>query len=370
MSAEQLDFRRAQEYNTNMQMRDIGGLLMVTLSKGNEHLVPSRESKNYNGVDLVKFLCAIMVFIIHIPPFKGEVLGLAKYVNFGLQHFVCRIAVPFYFVSSGFFLFKKMPRYKLDKEIILSYCFRILRLLGTWHVLLFIGGTGHLWYLGATVIAIILLSLCLHFRIRLGCIYAIACVLYVIGLLGDSYYGVIAPLENITIFRLIFKGYALAFSTTRNGVFMGFIFILMGATLANCSVRLKIRAALIGFAVSMLFLFGEVFLLEYNDIPIEHNMYVFLLPATFFLFVVAVSTEIKDRPIYKHLRNIGIVIYFSHMLINKVMALGLGVVEKYCCIEITQYQFFFSLLFNLLFAIFTEWLSHKNRFKWVNWFIS
>ena len=343
---------------------------MFAFPKEQEQLVPIEESKNYNGIDLVKFLCAIMVFIIHIPPFQGEVSGLAKYVNFGLQHFACRVAVPFYFISSGFFLFKKMPLYQLDKEIITSYCFKILRLLGTWHVLLFIGSTRHLWYLGATVIAIVLLSLCFRFRIRLGIIYAIACVLYVIGLLGDSYYGIIAPLENVTIFNLLFKGYTHAFSTTRNGVFMGFIFVLMGATLSNCRIRLKTRTALIGLVVSMLCLFAEVFLLKYNDIPIEFNMYVFLLPATFFLFSFAVSVELKDRPIYKHLRNIGMIVYFSHLLVNMVTALALSIVEKYCCIAITQYQFVFSLLFTLLFAIFTEWLSHKNRFKWVNWLIS
>lgn len=353
-----------------MEMRGIGGILMFAHPKEQDQFAPIKESKNYNCIDLVKFLCAIMVFIIHIPPFQGEVLGSAKYVNFGLQQFVCRVAVPFYFVSSGFFLFKKMSLYKLDKEIIISYCFKILRLLGTWHVFLFIGGTYHLWYLGATVIAIILLSLCFHFHIRLGYIYAIACVLYVIGLLGDSYYGMIASLENILIFNLVFKGYTLAFSTTRNGVFMGFIFVLMGATFSNCSIRIKPRTALIGLAVSVLCLFSEVFLLKYNDIPIDYNMYVFLLPTTFFLFLFAVTAELKDRPIYKHLRSIGMIVYFSHLLVNKVTSLALSVVEKYCCIAIAQYQFVLSLLFTLLFAIFTDWLSHKNGFKWVNWFIS
>jgi serine/alanine racemase len=343
---------------------------MLLLSREEKHFVPSSDTKNYNGIDLIKFLCAILVFIIHIPPFHGEVSKFAEYVNFGLQHFACRIAVPFYFVSSGFFLFKKMPLYELDKDIIKVYCYKILRLLGVWHVLLFVGGTGHLWYLGATVIAIILLSLCFHFRIKLGYIYVIACVLYLIGLFGDSYYGIIAPFQNIAIFNLLFKGYKLAFYTTRNGVFMGFIFVLMGATFSNRKIILRTRTALIGFVVSMLCLFAEVFLLKYNDIPIEYNMYVFLLPATFFLFSFAISIELKDRPIYKHLRNIGMIVYFSHLLVNKVTSLALSVVEKYCCIAITQYQFVLSLLFTLLFAIFTEWLSHKNRFKWVNWLIS
>ena len=343
---------------------------MFALPKEQEQLAPIKEPKNYNGIDLVKFLCAIMVFVLHIPPFQGEVSGLAKYVNFGLQQYAFRIAVPFYFISSGFFLFRKMPLYQLDKEIIKSYCFKILRLLGTWHVLLFMGWTGHLWYLGATVIAIILLSFCFHCRIRLGYIYAIACVLYVIGLLGDSYYGLVAPLENVTMINLVFKGYRFAFSTTRNGVFMGFIFVLIGATFSNCRIQLKTRTALVGLAVSMICLFAEVFLLKYNDIPVDYNMYIFLLPATFFLFSFAVSVKLKDRPVYKRLRNIGMMVYFSHLLINEGIALALVLVEKYCGITAIQHQFVLSFLFTLLFAILIEWLSHKNVFKWINWILS
>ena len=343
---------------------------MLVRSKEENHFVPANDKKNYNGIDLIKFVCAILVFIIHIPPFQGEVSEFTKYGNFGLQHFVCRVAVPFYFVSSGFFLFKKMPLYELDKEIIKVYCYKILRLLGIWHVLLFAGGSGHLWYLGASVIAIILLSLCFHFRIKTGYIYAIACVLYLIGLLGDSYFGIIAPLQNIAIFNLLFKAYRLAFSTTRNGVFMGFIFVLMGATFSKRKVILKTRTALMGFVVSMICLFAEIFLLKYNDIPIEYNMYVFLLPATFFLFSFAASIELKDSSIYKHLRNIGMIIYFSHLLVNKFTSLAVSVVDKYCSIGLVRYQFVLSLSFTLLIAIFIDWLSYKDRFKWVNWILA
>lgn len=343
---------------------------MFTLLAEQDRFVPVEEKKNYNGVDLMKLVCAIMVFIIHLQPFRGEVTGFAKYINFGLQQYLCRLAVPFYFVSSGFFLFKKMPLYKTDKEIIKAYCYKILRLMGIWYVLLFWGGTGHLWYLGATVIAIILVSLCFYARIKLGYIYTIAGVLYVIGLLGDSYHGMIASWENITIIRWIFKGYAIAFHTTRNGVFMGFIFVLMGATLSNCKIRMKAKTAIMGLVISMLFLFAEVFLLKYNDIPIEYNMYVFLLPATFFFFCFAICVELKDRPIYKHLRNISVIIYFSHLFVDMFVTMAIGFLGKSFSVVLDTYQFVITLVLTSLIAIFVDWLSCKERFKWVNWLIS
>ena len=86
------------------------------------------QAVNYNGIDLCKFLCAIMVLIIHVPPFQGEISEGRGYINFFLQEYLCRLAVPFYFISSGFFLFRKMPVDQLDAEVIKGYCFKILRL--------------------------------------------------------------------------------------------------------------------------------------------------------------------------------------------------------------------------------------------------
>lgn len=332
--------------------------------------VPIHETKAYNGIDLIKFICAILVLMIHIPPFLGDISETQQWVNFILQHIICRVAVPFYFISSGFFLFRKMPLYRLDKEIIKTYCFKILRLLGTWHVLLFAGATGHLWYLGATVISIILLSLCFHFRIKMCYIYVIACALYVIGLLGDSYYGIIAPLENIRIFGWIFEKYRSLFDTTRNGVFMGFVFVLMGAVFSNCKIVLRTRTALIGFAVSMLCLVAEGLLLDHHDIPNEYNMYVFLLPAAFCLFSFAASLNLKNRHVYRHLRNVGMLIYFTHLLVGNFTILARDNLSEFCGIDLTQYLFAASLLFTLLFSLLVDWLSNKDRFKWIHWVLS
>ena len=61
---------------------------------------------NFNGIDVMKFLCAIFVCTIHIEPFGRNIFGVD--LNFWLMNYVCRVAVPFYFVSAGFFLFRKI----------------------------------------------------------------------------------------------------------------------------------------------------------------------------------------------------------------------------------------------------------------------
>ena len=344
---------------------------MLWLSTNNDPCTTAADQQqNLNGIDLIKFLCAILVFIIHVSPFYGEISGLPLLVTFGLQHYIGRLAVPFYFVCSGFFLFRKMSFDNMNTDRIKGYCFKILRLIGTWNILLFIGWTEHLWYLGATVVAVILLSLCFHFRIKYSRICLLAGLLYMIGLLGDSYYGLLVPLENIAFFRYLFRSYEFAFETTRNGVFMGFIFILMGAGLSHHEITIKPLTAAIRFAVSMIGLFAEICLLKYLDIPKAYNMYIFMIPAVYFLFVFAYTIRLRDSGKYRHLRSIGMLVYFMHIFINEVVSLAIRTLDQHWQLGLTQYLFVFSLAVTLLVATGIERLSCKDRFKWINWLIS
>lgn len=60
---------------------------------------------NYNSFDVAKFICSIMVVIIHVYPFGvQETPNIFSHINFTLQNGLCRIAVPLFFVFSGFFL--------------------------------------------------------------------------------------------------------------------------------------------------------------------------------------------------------------------------------------------------------------------------
>lgn len=332
--------------------------------------ISPNQSENFNGIDILKFFCAIFVFIIHVPPFQGEVSGLPLIITFGLQHYLCRLAVPFYFVCSGFFLFRKMPFYDLDISRVKNYCFKILRLIGTWEVLLFIGWTEHLWYLGATVVAVVLLSLCCYFRVNYRTICLFAALLYVVGLLGDSYYGIITPFKPILPVKLIMDGYESIFGTTRNGVFMGFVFVLMGASFAHHKPSMKLLTSVVGFAASMLCLFAEICLLKYWDIPRAYNMYIFLIPAVYFLFAFACTIRLKDRGLYRHLRSIGMIAYFLHIFVNEIVSIAVKAMDMHWGLGITQYLFIFSLASTLLVAVLIDYLACTSKFRWLTWLFS
>jgi len=324
-------------------------------------------------VDLIKFLCSFMVFFVHFPLFQKADSGLAWYIGFGLKNHLFRIAVPFYFACSGFFLFKKMPPDEINADAVKTFCFKLLRLAGLWHILLFMGGTYHLWYLGATAAAVISLSLCFRFHLKYKHIFLLAGVCYVCGLLGDSYYGLVRPLTDITLFRYLFKGYDLVFQTTRNGLFMGFIFVAIGAALAHCEIKLKPRTAFAGFVISMLCMLAEALLVEHYGLAIDffsYNMYICLPFALFFLLAFALSVRLKDRPVYKHLRHMATLIYFSHLLVESLVTLGVQILNKWVPVHLGSYRTFVALFFVVLFAFCIEWLSCREKFKWLKWLFS
>ena len=85
--------------------------------------------KNYfYGMDVFKLLCAVLIVCIHTAPLES----LSTRANSLLVNCFCRVAVPFFFVSSGFLVFKKVqigqnfgfsPIWKYVKKTVWLYLF-------------------------------------------------------------------------------------------------------------------------------------------------------------------------------------------------------------------------------------------------------
>ena len=334
----------------------------------------TQTSRNYNGVDLIKFICAFLVCMIHIPPLptqtadevflNKDIFGM---INTLIQGGVCRIAVPFFFVAAGFFLFKKMECYSVDKERIRDYCFKLLRFIGIWSVLLLVGRTDHLWYLGASVVAIIALSLCFYKKLKFRYIAIIACALYLIGLLGDLYYGLLDPARSISVFDYAIKLYEAVFTSTRNGIFMGFIFIFIGALFAYKKIVMPMAAAWVGFFASLVLHVCEVYLTSVASLPRDYNMSVALLPTVFFLFYIALNIELKDRPIYKILRAVGVLVFYMHLIVEWFVSMAFKVLSGALGVDLTPYILITVIAIVLPLALLIERLSQKKTFSWLKY---
>lgn len=336
-------------------------------SAKNETVVRADRMINYYMIDVIKFICCFMVLTIHIAPFPSDSFAMAKYLNFGLQKYICRLSVPFFFSCSGFFLFRKMGDLQIQWDIVKAYCWKMVRLLGIWSIVLASVETYHLWYLGGAVVAVLLLCLLLYFHVKPVMMIMIALSLYVIGLFGDAYYGFLEPLREFIPLDLAVKGYEYLFTSTRNGVFMGFIFVLIGALFASGKIRINSVLAALGFVISMICLFAEVFILQHFHIPKDYNFYVFLVPAAFFLFSFAVnfqSIKEKQMQLLKYLRIAGVLIWMMHLLVYRVVMLSFAALNK-CGLDLRSYRYVFTVLGCVVVSAIIVWASSKEKMKWL-----
>ena len=286
----------------------------------------------------MKFIAAILVVMIHTSPLTS----ISSALNFGLENGIARIAVPFFFVASGYFFYIKIgynsnENNKRADRYLIKYLKRITAMYLIWSSLyvvvdlhasylahpsivlcvvyylrdlIFLGGHYHLWYFPALLFATGILYLASR-KLSLKVILMMAVGLYVIGLLGDSYYGLIKQNEFLSG---LWQPYFNLFITTRNGLFFGFIYVTIGAFLSERGL-LRPNLSGIGLGLSLIGLVVEVYLLQKFTEPRFYNMMLLQLPAAYFLFQFLIQVKVPSWSInYKLLRDCSILIYCSHAM--------------------------------------------------------
>ena len=271
--------------------------------------------REYPAVDIIKFVCALLVVTIHIAPFTSFSGTLAENLNHDIVLYWAQIAVPFFFSASGFFLFGKIDPQQVDYSVFKKFVFKNLRLWGLWSIALVMGLTGHLWFMKSLAFSAILLALLFRLKASMKTMTALAVVFYIVGLLGNTYSEVLAPLQGNALFDKFAYAYKYLFPNAQNGLFMGFPFMLLGGWVRKNSAKISPIPALLGFLGSMLVFFQESRFLKRLGWPSAYSVYVFLPFVVYFLLAFATSVRIKSRPIYPKLRAVSIVIYFSHQLV-------------------------------------------------------
>ncbi len=299
------------------------------------------EKRSLYGIDLMKFVAAMLVVAGHVRPFLSYSLTLDVFV----VHVLARVTIQFFFMAAGFLLFRKIEfplrGNKQNNLIIYHYCKRVLILYVIWMSIYiavaftyFVSQVGfnvygfyifyrflqegsHLWYLTALVIAVLLSYWALHY-LTFKKALILGVILYLIGLFGDAYYGIAA---NIGI-EIPVKFYLDLFVTSRNGIFFGFFFVTMGAYFSKTGFR--IRHPYPPFFVSMALLTIEVFLLRQYSKPLNFNLLLFALPASVCLFSGMLEIRLKERRIYKWLRDGSLIVYLVHPLFMMILPILLS----------------------------------------------
>jgi serine/alanine racemase len=170
-----------------------------------------------------------------------------------------------------------------------------------------IGSHFHLWFIPALIFSISVLYLAQTKGISKQLIVFFM-IVYTIGLLGDSYYGLISNSPLDKYFKLYFR----YLGSTYNGFFFGTIYVLVGANIKSVSYKRNIY--LLFSLISFFFLTLESILLNLYNIPKDYNLYITLLPFTYFFMKYLISFESPSSELSKKLRHISMDLYFSHGL--------------------------------------------------------
>lgn len=288
-------------------------------------------------MDLFRIIAAFLVVAIHIGPF-----GLiSENADLAFTYILGRIAVPFFFMVTGYFV---LGKYVLEIEPLLKikqYLLKILKIyagsavlylpigiyagnyssLGFYDIirmLLFDGTFYHLWYFSASIIGIlVVLGLNAVFSknaaaIKLKKMLVLSSILYLAGLLGDSYYGVISKIPLLKGFYDILFTVS---SYTRNGIFMAPLFLVLGIMAGNAGSycdRIKEKKNIqtgCFLMVSLLLMELEGFMVHRFNLVRHDSMYVFLPVVMYFLFTLLVSLGKKE---YRNLRTVSTWIFILH----------------------------------------------------------
>lgn len=291
------------------------------------------EKRYYSGIDGMRFAAAILVITIHTSPL-GSITVVGDFI---LTRIVARVAVPFFFMTTGFFTLSRYHRDNrrlkgflkktgiiyaaavlmyLPLNIYQGYFNRPNLLLNLLRDLVFDGTVYHLWYLPAAMLGMLIAwRLVERFDYPKG--LAVAAALYMVGLFGDSYYGIAGRLPEVKeLYDLLFQ----LFDYTRNGIFFAPIFLMLGGYMAEQKPRLTKWWNWAGFASSFAMMFTEAMLLHRYGIPRHDSMYLMLPICMVFLFRGLVQFRGREG---NGLRTVSLLIYLIHpMMIVVVRAVA------------------------------------------------
>lgn len=295
--------------------------------------------------DTLRVPAIIAVISIHSGPFLGRQYDSTIYETFAfLINQAARFAVPYFFITAGYFFAKSLLDGATRRNLLAKYSFRLLMVWAVWCIiydlipswstalehgylratywninsdlrrpvsLLTKGTHAHLWFLLALECGLILLTVSWR-RPWLGlCLWAMP--LYLVGMLAKAY-------------RESPVGLHINFDTT-HGPFFSTLFVFIGAMFAiyppkRCTFRLAWALVLLGFIWQA----GESYLLWRSfgsEIYATYNLGTLLFGSSVFL-LAASHKSLGQTTILSWLGAYTLGVYVAHYLVlDAVRATGL-----------------------------------------------
>ena len=287
------------------------------------------DNRRINSIDIVRLFAAILVVAIHTQ----AITWFSSYSNGNIQ-ILTRVAVPFFFCTSGYFLhkdyinsgcsaiastfWKTVKLYILLSLVYFSVIFlsnpALLHESKKWMLvdILFNGSYYHLWYMVGIIYSIAMIYLICKLKLS-KVLLPLAIVCYVIGLLGTSYYGIGRRLPALNV--LFDSGW---FLSIRRIFLMGFPFTALGWTISEGKLKLHIpekHLLLAATMVSLLFV-AEIVAVTITGMSRTVEITVFLYPLLFLLFQICLAYPLEGKSnLASACRDTANFTYFWHPLV-------------------------------------------------------
>ena len=346
-------------------------------------LLKLSEKSEFIFTDFIKFICSILVIEIHIN-FFGEFNTFSRII---IKYTLCRMAVPFFFLSSGFFFFGKLENESSAKKYIGRICSlyavytavyffcRIpqiiadpLNTLKDWIPKIFIYASYiHLWYMLALAAScIIIFLLYKKLRVKLEAIVIVSFIFHLCGILLFSYGFYFKKFNLINTFL---NWYHVNFHGIENAFFIGLMYVSLGCLIRKRSDKIQYSKKYIVLAIIFTILTSVMQYIKFINYGEDagYVLCVFIVPAAVFCFI-SVSfkrTDTKYQNTGLFFRKESALIYYWHMFFLYFFNMAYIYFSPGNVSPSTGLTFFVILFSSAVFSVFIIVLSKNKRFSFL-----
>lgn len=335
-----------------------------------------QNRKQYLAIDLLKFIFAMSVLIIHFQPLMDFSVLAHRLSADGLA----RLAVPFFLMSTGFFTSAETLA---DWPALKLRLWKLFKLWGYWSLVylplrvlgivfseqnlldnlqffvrdvFFQGVFIHLWYVPAVMLSLFVMHQ-LGKKLSLRSLLGLSFGLFVLGSLGDAYYHLLPTGSWI---QSAYAGILDVAISTRSGLFFAFFFVALGHRMRTLNPKQRPETLFFWFLASLIVLYGELWMLISVGEPFDYNMRLGLIPSAITLFVWAKSVDLETRWSGEWMRSMSTAIYFSHFLIFYLLMTLVTITNLWVLVSHSFLRFGLTLALTLLYS---RWLLKRAQRK-------
>lgn len=330
------------------------------------------EKNNYNTVDFFKLIGSIMIFTMHGSAFSefGDGISLC-------WELLTRWAVPFFFISSSFFLFKKSDLKNAGK----IYIKRIFILYITWFIIN-IPNTFHLRLYGQNLLSVsmwlnfladsLLSSTFIGSWFLASCLFSCIFVVYFCRKLSTKKILILTSFfQIICIFSSAWGGVDIPI--LKNicdllrfplNIFCGCFYFAIGKFFAENKEKIdniKTKTSIALLVISFILYFIEIFVSKKFGFFSTTDQSFFVVPISVFAFLTALKIKIPYNWNFKLMRKASTIIYCAqgNLLIFKTFLISL--IPK--LVNVKYYLNIISFIIISVIMVFIIWLIIKLQSK-------